>query len=80
MQPFITLTQLFLFFFFYWGIRQLAYVHLQLDKQERYHFQSHYDWTAVLVRTFQNQQSLPRQLLTATAGCRRHSGAAIPHS
>lgn len=48
-------------------------------KQERRHFQTHYDWTAVLVGTFQYQQSLPGQPVTVTAWCQTHSGAALPH-
>lgn len=47
---------------------QLEPVHFESGKRERHHFQTHYDWTAVPLGTFQNQQSLAWHPLTATAG------------
>lgn len=43
------------------GIRQLDHVHFQSGKRERRHFQTHYDWTAVLVGGF------PKSTITSWA-------------
>lgn len=55
---------------FHGSVRQLDHVHFESGKRERHLFQTHYDWTAVPLGTFQNQQSLPGQPLTAAAGSR----------
>lgn len=51
-------------------MRQLDHVHFESGKRKRHLFQTHYDWTAVPLGTFQKQQSHPGQPLTATAGSR----------
>lgn len=65
MQPLITLTQLFPFtgVFTSWIMSTFS----QANEKDT-NFQTHYDWTAVPLGTFQNQQSQSGRTLTATAG------------